>query len=50
LKIAVDRSISGVSAGVNVTSLLGDLILGSVANGVRHRTDISVLLVRARKT
>jgi universal stress protein A len=27
--------------------LLGDLILGSVAGAVRHRTDIPVLLVRA---
>jgi nucleotide-binding universal stress UspA family protein len=29
--------------------LLGDLILGSVASEVRHRTDIPVLLVRAAK-
>lgn len=29
--------------------LIGDLILGSVASEVRHRTDIPVLLVRARK-
>ena len=28
--------------------LLGDLILGSVASEVRHRTDIPVLMVRAR--
>ena len=27
--------------------LLGDLILGSVAEAVRHRTDIPVLLIRA---
>lgn len=27
--------------------LLGDLILGSVADAVRHRTDIPVLLIRA---
>jgi universal stress protein A len=31
--------------------LLGDLVLGSVADAVRHRTDIPVLLIRApRKT
>jgi nucleotide-binding universal stress UspA family protein len=29
--------------------LLGDLILGSVASEVRHRTDIPVLMVRALK-
>jgi nucleotide-binding universal stress UspA family protein len=29
--------------------LLGDLILGSVANEVRHRTDIPVLLIRGQK-
>ena len=29
--------------------LLGDLILGSVASDVRHRTDIPVLLIRAGK-
>jgi nucleotide-binding universal stress UspA family protein len=29
--------------------LLSDLILGSVASEVRHRTEIPVLLVRARK-
>ena len=28
--------------------LLSDLILGSVANEVRHRTDIPVLLIRAK--
>jgi nucleotide-binding universal stress UspA family protein len=27
--------------------LLGDLVLGSVANQIRHRTDIPVLLLRA---
>jgi universal stress protein A len=31
--------------------LIGDLLLGSVANEVRHRTEVPVLLVRAtRKT
>jgi nucleotide-binding universal stress UspA family protein len=29
--------------------LIGDLILGSVASEVRHRTDIPVLLVRAHR-
>jgi nucleotide-binding universal stress UspA family protein len=29
--------------------LLGDLVLGSVAEEVRHRTDIPVLLIRAPK-
>lgn len=29
--------------------LLGDLLLGSVADAVRHRTDIPVLLIRAPK-
>ena len=29
--------------------LLGDLILGSVADAVRHRTDVPVLLIRAPK-
>lgn len=29
--------------------LLGDIILGSVADAVRHRTDIPVLLIRAPK-
>ncbi len=28
--------------------LLGDMFLGSVADAVRHRTDIPVLLIRAR--
>ena len=29
--------------------LIGDLILGTVASEVRHRTDIPVLLVRASR-
>jgi len=50
LAIAESQGCDLIAMSTHGHRLLGDLILGSVANEVRHRTDIPVLLVRARKT
>jgi nucleotide-binding universal stress UspA family protein len=47
LAIAAREGCDLIAMSTHGHRLIGDLILGSVANEVRHRTDIPVLLVRA---
>ena len=47
LSTAQKESCDLIAMSTHGHRLLGDLILGSVASSVRHRTDIPVLMVRA---
>ena len=51
LAVAEEQHCDLIAMSTHGHRLIGDLILGSVASEVRHRTDIPVLLVRSsRKT
>ena len=47
VSIAEDQQCDLIAMSTHGHRLIADLILGSVANEVRHRTEIPVLLVRA---
>lgn len=48
IKAAADRQCDLIAMATHGHRLIKDVVLGSVAEGVRHRTHIPVLLVRAK--